>query len=161
MAGTQPSIWRRIIKSPITRPNSAAAVAIAVAAGAMYFGTSFDGTSLVLAEAIQNVEQVESALMREKRIFTCDGKEVSFRNSDAVRYYSSEYGAREDMHSVEGLLLHQAYWLIQENVRIRVVPPMEQYGRTARTEAERGIWGQPGLNAIEILWLNHRTYQVR
>jgi hypothetical protein len=110
------------------------------------------GTSVVLAEVVQNVEQVKSAIMREKRIFTCDGKEISFLNSDAVRYYSSEYGAREDMYNTEGLLLHQVYWLTQENVRIKVVPPMEQYERTELTEAERTVWGQPGLrDIVELL----------
>ncbi len=144
----QPTIWRKIMKSPVTKLSSAAAVIIAVAVGAAYFGTSIDGTSAVLAEVIQNVEQVNSAIMHEKRIFTCDGKEVLFLNSDAVRYYSSEYGAREDMYNPEGLLLHQTYWLAKENVRIRVVPPMEQYERTELTEAERGIWGQPSFRAI-------------
>ncbi len=119
-----------------------------MAVGAMHFGTSIDGTSVVLAEAIQNVERVKSAIMKERRIFTCDGREVSFLNSDAVRYYSSEYGAREDMRNAEGLLLHQVYWLIQENMRIRIVPPMEQYERAELTEAERTVWGQPGVRPI-------------
>jgi hypothetical protein len=156
-AEIQPTIWRKIMKSPITKLSSAAAVIIAVAVGAAYFGTSIDGTSVLLAEVIQNVEQVNSAKWQEKRIFTCDGNEISFLcdgneisflNSDAIRYFSSKYGSREDMYNKEGLLLHQAYWLIQENVRIRVVPPMEQYERTELTETERGIWGQPGFRAI-------------
>jgi hypothetical protein len=96
--------------------------------------------------------------MQEKRTFTCDGKEVSFLNSNAVRYYSCEYGAREDMRNTEGLLLHQAYWLTKENVRIRVVPSMEQYERTDLTEAERGIWGQPGVGGImELLKAENPT----
>ncbi len=136
------------MKSPITKLSSAAAVIIAVAVVSMYFGTSIDGTRAVLAKVIQKVEQVNSAKWQEKRIFTCDGNEISFLNSDAIRYFSSKYGSREDMYNKEDLLLHQAYWLIQENVRIRVVPPMEQYERTELTEAERGIWGQPGFKAI-------------
>lgn len=147
-AEIQPTIWRKIMKSPITKLSSAAAVIIAVAVVSMYFGTSIDGTRAVLAKVIQKVEQVNSAKWQEKRIFTCDGNEISFLNSDAIRYFSSKYGSREDMYNKEDLLLHQAYWLIQENVRIRVVPPMEQYERTELTEAERGIWGQPGFKAI-------------
>ncbi len=147
-AEIQPPIWRKIMKSPVTKLSSAAAVIIAVAVVSIYFGTSIDGTSVLLAEVIQNVEKVNSAKWQEKRIFTCDGNEISFLNSDAIRYFSSKYGSREDMYNKEGLLLHQAYWLIQENVRIRVVPPMEQYERTELTEAERGIWGQPGFKAI-------------
>jgi len=147
-AEIQPTIWRKIMKSPVTKLSSAAAVIIAVAVGSMYFGTSTDGTRAVLAEAVQNVQQSNSAKWQEKRIFTCDGNEISFLNSDAIRYFSSKYGSREDMYNKEGLLLHQAYWLIQENVRIRVVPPMGQYERTELSEAERGIWGQPGFRAI-------------
>jgi hypothetical protein len=145
------------MKSPITKFGCAAVIIMAVTVGIMHFGTSIDGTSAVLADVIQNVEQVNSAIMQEKRIFTCEGKEVSFLNSDAVRYYSCEYGAREDMRNAEGLLLHQVYWLTQENVRIRVVPPMEQYQRTELTDAELGIWDQPGVRSIVDLLKAEKT----
>jgi hypothetical protein len=157
-AEIQPTIWRKIMKSPVTKLSSAAAVIIAVAVGITHFGTSINGTSVVLAKMIQNVEQVNSAIMREKRIFTYDGKKIPFLNSDAVRYYSSEYGAREDMYNPEGLLLHQVYWLTQENARVKVVPPMQQYARTELTEPELGIWGQPGLRAmVELLKAENPT----
>jgi len=141
-------IWRAIMKSPITKLGSAALIITVVIVGIMHFGTSIDGTSVVWAEAVENIEQANSAIFRETRIFTCDGTEVSFLNSNAVCYYSSEYGAREDMYNIEGLLLHRIYWLTNENLRIRVVPPLKQYERTGLNEVERAFWGQPNFWAI-------------
>lgn len=141
-------IWRIIMKSPITKLGSAAAIILAVMVGIMHFATSIDGTSAVWAEAVQKFEQAESAIFREKRIFTCDGEELPFLKSDAVCYYSSEYGERDDMYTTEGMLLHQIYWLPKENLRIRVVPPLKQYERTEFNEAERAFWDQPSIRAI-------------
>jgi hypothetical protein len=147
-AESQPSIWRRIMKSPITKLSSAAVVIIAVTVGILHFGGPISGNGVVWAEAIKNMEQASSAIMREKRVFTCNGQEIPFLNSDAVRYYSCEYGAREDMYNTQGFTLYQVCWLTQENVRVKVVPPMQQYERTELTEAERALWGQPGFRAI-------------
>ncbi|UCF17376.1 MAG: hypothetical protein JSW59_07910, partial [Phycisphaerales bacterium] len=145
---SRPSIWRIIMESPITRPAAAAAAIIAATVSIMHFATSIDGTSAVWAKAIQNVEQANSAISREKRTFTFDGEEFPFLKSDAVCYYSSEYGERDDMYTAEGVLLHQMYWLPQENVRIRVVPPLKQYERGEFSEAERAFWDQPSIKAI-------------
>ena len=141
-------VWRRIMKSPITKLSSAALIIIAVTVGIMHFGTSIDGSSVVWAEAIKNIEEANSAIFREKRTFTCDGKQLPFPQADAVCYYSSEYGERDDMYSTEGVLLHQIYWLRKEKVRIRVIPPLKQYERTEFNEAERAFWEQPSIKAI-------------
>ncbi|MHC4559351.1 MAG: hypothetical protein ACYS80_18825 [Planctomycetota bacterium] len=136
------------MKSPITKPAAAAVVILAVIVGIMHFSTSIDGTGVLWAKAVQNVEQANSAIFREKRIFTCDGEESPFLIADAVCYYSSKYGERDDMYSTEGMLLHQIYWLPHENVRIRVIPPLKQYERTEFNEAERAFWEQPNIKAI-------------
>jgi hypothetical protein len=52
------------------------------------------------------------------------------------------------MYNAEGVLLHRIYWLPQENMRIRVIPPLKQYERTGFTEAERAFWDQPSIQAI-------------
>ncbi|UCG57646.1 MAG: zf-HC2 domain-containing protein [Phycisphaerales bacterium] len=141
-------IWRRIMESPITKLGSAAAIVIAVAVAIMHFGTTIDGTSRVWAQAVQNIEQATSAIFREKRTFTCDGEQQPFVSGDAVCYYSSEYGERDDMYSAEGVLLHQIFWLPRESVRIRVIPPLKQFERTEFNEAERAFWDQPSIQAI-------------
>ena len=144
----QPNIWRTIMKSPVTKPAAAAVIILAVIVGTMHFSTSIDGTGVLWAQAVQNVEQANSAIFREKRIFTCDGEESPFLIADAVCYYSSKYGERDDMYSTEGVLLHQIYWLPRENVRIRVIPPLRQYERSEFNEAERAFWEQPSIKAI-------------
>lgn len=141
-------VWRTIMKSRMTKLSSAAVIIMAIIFGILHFGTSIDRGSILLAEVIRNIEQTGSATWQEKRIFTCDGKEISCLSSDALWYYSSRYGARQDMYDTEGLLLHQAYWLPEKNARIRVVPPMMHYESTELTEAERMAWGQPDVKAI-------------
>lgn len=145
---SQPNIWRTIMKSRITKPAVAAAAIIAVMVGILHFGPSINGSSLVWAKAVQNIEQANSAIFREKRTFTCDGEESPFLSADAICYYSSKYGERDDMYSTEGALLHQIYWLPKENVRIRVIPPLKQYEHSEFNEAERAFWEQPSIKAI-------------
>jgi len=145
---SQPNIWRTIMKSRITKPAAAAAIVIVITVGIQHFSTWFDGTGVLWAKAIQNIEQANSAIFREKRTFTCDGEESPFLSADAVCYYSSKYGERDDMYSTEGVLLHQIYWLPKENVRIRVIPPLKQYERSEFNEAERAFWEQPSIKAI-------------
>jgi outer membrane lipoprotein-sorting protein len=145
-AGAQQNIWRIIMKSQITKPAAAAVIIVAVIVGIIHFGTS--GSSVLWAKAVQNIEQANSAIFREKRTLTCDGEESSFLSADAVCYYSSKYGERDDMYSTEGVLLHQIYWLPKENARIRVIPPLKQYERSEFNEAERAFWEQPSIKAI-------------
>ncbi|NIP28438.1 MAG: hypothetical protein GWN67_27565 [Phycisphaerae bacterium] len=146
--GTPLIIWRTIMKSPITKLSSAAVIMIAVILGIMNIIPSTNGTNNLWAKAVQTVKQTDSAIWRARRIFTCDGTEISFLNTDAVWLYSAEYGAREDIYDRQGRLLHQGYWLPQEDERIRIMPPLKQYERTELTEAERMAWGQPNVQAI-------------
>ena len=145
---SEPSIWRIIMKSRITKPALTGSIVIALVIGIMYFGGAIDRSSVVWAEAIKNIEQANSAIWHEKRVITCEGQEISFLNSDVVRYYSSEHGGREDMYNTAGLLLHRVYWLVQENVRVKIVPELKRYERTELTEAEREAWGPHNLKAI-------------
>jgi hypothetical protein len=147
-AAMQPNIWRTIMKSPITKLSSAAGIIIAAMVGIMHVAPSVDGTSVLLADVVRNIERANSATWRVERVFTSGGSEIPCLNSDAVWYYSSRYGAREDIYDKEGRLLHQGYWLPREDVRIRVLPPMMQYERTELTDAERMAWGQPDIQAI-------------
>ena len=136
------------MESRITKPAAVMAAVIAILVGILHMGPPIGGSSLVWANAVQNIEQANSAIFREKRSFTRDGEELPFLSSDAVCYYSAKYGERDDMYSTEGELLHQIFWLPQENVRIRVIPPLKQYERSEFSEAERAFWEQPSIKAI-------------
>ena len=140
--------WRKIMKSPITHLSSAAVIIIAATLAIVHFSPSIDGSSIVWAAAVKNIEEANSAIFREKRTFTCDGIELPFLDSDVVCYYSSAYGEREDMYNTEGMLLHQMYWLPKENTRIRIIPPLKQYEHDEFNEFERAFWDQPNKRAM-------------
>jgi hypothetical protein len=141
LAGTRPNIWRTIMKSRITKLAAAAVIIAAVFIGVYQFGGSIDGASVVWAEVANKIEQVPTHKYRERRILTCEGKEVDFLTSDVIKYVSPEYGYREDMYNHRwGELMHQIYVLRAQKVSITVIPVLKQYKIKELTEAEGRIF---------------------
>jgi hypothetical protein len=147
-SSARPGVWRTIMQNRATRVGVAAGIVIAVGAGVAHFAGSLDPSSVVLARAIRNIARTQSATWETTRTYLCDGRELAHLSADAVWYYSSEHGAREDMYDPHGKLVHQVYWLPNENVRIKVVPALGQYECAELTEAERKAWGQPDVQAL-------------
>jgi len=144
------NIWRTIMKSNITKLATAAVVIITVMVVLNHLGGSIDGSGVVLADVAKKIAQANSAIWQEHRILTCDGIELSFLKNlktNVTRYYSSEYGSREDMGTTEGLLLHQVYWLTEKNAFIEVAPLFKQYKHKELTEIERTVWSQRSIAA--------------
>jgi len=150
-ASVHSNIWRTIMTSKITKLSSAALILVAVVVGMVHFGGSIDGSSVALAEVIRSIQSANSAVWHEQRVITCNGEEVPFLKSDAVRYYSLEYGAMEAMYNMENILLHQVYWLPEKDVRIEVVPLLKQYESTEFTEGERAIGGRSIEAIVELV----------
>ena len=144
-------LWRTIMKSNITKWATAAVLIIAVMVGFNTFDSSMGGSSVALAEVIRSIQNANTAVWHEQRVMTCEGEELPFLKSDVVRYYSLEYGGKEDMYSMENVLLQQVYWLPEENVRVEVVPLLKQYMRTEMTEAQRTIGGQSVEAIVELV----------
>ena len=149
------SVWRTIMKSNITKLATAAVVIITVMVVLNHLGGSIDGSGIVLADVAKKIAQANSAIWQEHRIITCDGIKLSFLKNlktDVTRYYSSEYGSREDMSTTEGLLLQQVYWLPEKNAFIEVAPLFKQYKHKELTETERIVWSQRSIaSAVERL----------
>ena len=139
------------MKSKITKLSSAALIIIAVMAGIIHFGGSIDGSSIVFAEVLKSIQEANSAVWHEQRVMTYNGKELPFLTSDVVRYYSLEYGAKEEMYTMKDILLHQVYWLRGKDVRIEVAPLWKKYKRTEFTEAERVIAGRSVEAIVELV----------
>lgn len=144
-------LWRTIMKNSMTRWATAAVIMVAVMVGGFHFDGSFDGSSVAFADVIRSIQQAKSAIWREHRVMTCDGEELPFLESDVVRYYSLEHGGREDMYNVADLLLHQVYWLAEENERIEVIPFLKRYIRNELTEAERAFNGKSVETLVELV----------
>jgi len=150
-AAAHSNIWRTIMTSKITKLSSAALIIIAIMVSMIYFGGSIDGSGVALADVIRSIQSASSAVWHEQRVIACNGEELPFLKSDAVRYYSLEYGGMEAMYNKEDLLLHQAYWLPEENVYLDVAPLFKQYKRRELTEAERAIGGRSVEAIVELV----------
>jgi hypothetical protein len=136
------SKWRIIMKSPITKLAAAAVIIFAVLVFIHQFGGSIDGTSVAWARVIETIEKAHTLTSREKRTLTCEGKELPFLGtSEVIKYASSEYGVREDMHK-DGQPLTHTFWLLKEGESVNITPMLKQYTRKPLTEAEKRVLHQ-------------------
>ena len=158
-AAAHSNIWRIIMTSKITKLSTAALILIAVTAGIIHFGSSIDGGSIVFAEVLKSIQEANTAVWHEQRVITCKGEELPFLTSDVVRYYSLEYGAKEEMYTMKNILLQEVYWSIEKEVRIEVAPLWKQYKRTEFTEAERAVGGR-SIEAIVELVKSEKTTKL-
>jgi hypothetical protein len=144
-------IWRIIMKSRITKFATAAVILIAALVCMHWFGGSIDGTSVTWARVVETIEKAHTITSREKRTLTCEGKELPFLGtSEVMKYASSEYGVREDMHK-DGQPMAQTYWLLKENESVNVTPMLKQYTRKPLTESEKRVLYQMTPDGIANL----------
>ena len=96
--GSQPDIWRIIMKSRITKLAAAAVIVIAVFIVINQFGGSINGVSVALAEVVRKIEQMQTCVFKKNTTVTSeDGKTNKF---DSLVYYT-EAGIREDVYDSE------------------------------------------------------------
>lgn len=126
-AKTQPSIWRTIMKSKITKLTTAAVILIGVMTIIYQFGGSIDGVSVALADVAENVKEVHTFTHREKRVCTFVGEDEPVLQADVFKYCSSEYGVVEEQYNESGELMYQMYLLRGEEAGIMVLPQTKEY----------------------------------
>ncbi|MFC1634675.1 hypothetical protein ACFL5Z_07510 [Planctomycetota bacterium] len=127
------------MKSKITKLATAAVFVIAALICIHQFGGSIDGTTVTWAKVIETIENAHTFTSRERRILTCDGKEIPILGtSEVMKHYSSEYGVREYMHK-NGQPLTHTFWLLKENEFVQVAPLSKKYTRKPLTEAEKRV----------------------
>ena len=158
-AAAHSNIWRIIMASKITKLSSAALIIIAVTAGIIHFSSSIDGGSIVFADVLKSTQEANTAVWHEQRVMTCNGEELPFLTTDVVRYYSVEYGAKEEMYALKDILLQEVYWSIEKGARIEVAPLWKQYKRTEFTEAELTVGGR-SIEAIVELVKSEKTTKL-
>ncbi len=64
----RPSIWRTIMKSPITKLAAAAVIIIAILIGVHYLGGSIDGASLAWAEVVEQISSHTKYKCRQRLV---------------------------------------------------------------------------------------------
>ena len=128
LSTAKPNIWRIIRKSRITKFAAAAVVIIAAFIGANRFGGSLDGASVVWADVIKNIEQIETFTCRAKidakgmKIFGLPQKLTS------IIHNSSYFGRRADAY-VYTKEVAREFWLPEKNEIIVMILEPKLYLR--------------------------------
>ena len=126
-AARRPNVWRFIMQSKVTRYSAAAVVALAAALVLVSpFGTSKNG-SIVWADVIDKVHQMNTVIHKEKRIVWEIGKEEPSGMADVVKYLSEEHGYAEHSFDENGVLMFRAYFLNETKQFIIVFPAEKKY----------------------------------
>ena len=95
---TQHILWSDIVKNPITKLAAAAVIIIAVMIGINQFGGSIDGASVVWADVVKNVEQIQSYVFRLQAKATGFDSKGAYPEAEMIVYNSSKYGSRMDTY---------------------------------------------------------------
>jgi len=121
------TIWRIIMESKVTKYSAVAVVTLAAALVLMSpFGTSKNG-SIVWADVIDKVHQMNTVIHKEKRVVWEIGKEEPSGVADVVKYLSEEHGYAEHSFDENGALMFRAYFLKETQHFIIVFPAEKKY----------------------------------
>jgi outer membrane lipoprotein-sorting protein len=144
----QPSIWRIIMKSKVTKLAIVALIVIAVLIAISQYGGSIGGTSVVWADVVKNTEQARAFTYRERETQKYGGKT---RESERQCYFSTEYGFRMDNYK-NGQIAISTFTLPVEKALIGIVHPMKTYSRKSLPETEIAGYQQVGPKYIVKLF---------
>ncbi|MHC4461927.1 MAG: zf-HC2 domain-containing protein, partial [Planctomycetota bacterium] len=127
-----PSIWRTIMKSPITKLAAAAVIIIAVLIGLTIIP---DTSGVAWAEVVNNIEKVKAFTYRMKMSMKGmqgmpDGKTMKL---EMEAWISKELGMRMNSY-MESELVTKAYVLMSERAVVSVIPQAKQYVRMTLTD---------------------------
>ncbi|HEW79710.1 MAG TPA: hypothetical protein ENH34_07100 [Phycisphaerales bacterium] len=131
----KPILWSDIMKSPITKLATAAVIIIAVMIGINQFGGSIDGASVVWADVVKNVEQIQTYVFRLKTKATGFDSKGAYPEAEMIVYNSSRYGTRMDTY-IDDKVMSITYSPAAKNVVITVVPEAKKYMRISLTEEQ-------------------------
>jgi hypothetical protein len=126
-------IWRFIMESKITRYSAAAVIALAATLILISpFGTPGNG-GVVLADVQQNVEGIETMIIRGTKTFTHPGQPGSVFEFDGikcqfdlVKYFSKQYGFVEEGYA-GNRLIYRITFNMPERKTLIVTPPWKKY----------------------------------
>ncbi len=107
-SGPDRKIWRTIMESRITRYSAAATILVAASLVLFNpFGFSGGRSGVVLAEAAQKMDEVQTIVHKERRAYYEVGKDEPLLRADVVKYVSSEHGIVEQQYDKQGKLQHR------------------------------------------------------
>ena len=129
-APTWPGVWRRAMKNRITK-LVAAVVFIGLLVTAVYFAGSLGGSSVVWADVVQRVEQVQAFTYRMHMSMSgsmMPDVPAIDQEMETIVTISAEYGMKMAT-SVPGQGSQEIYVLAAENAVITIMPEMKKHMR--------------------------------
>jgi len=128
------SVWRTIMKSPITKLAAAAVIIVGVYLGFHFLGGP-DIATVAWSEVVNNIEKVQAFTYRMKMSMKGirgmpDGKTMKL---EMEAWISGEVGMRMDSYT-EGKLISKSYVLLPEGTVISVIPEEKKYMRITLTD---------------------------
>ena len=133
-AACQPSMWRFIMESKITKYSAAAVVAMAIAFVLLSpFGTS-DSGGVVWAKVVQNMDKVQMFVHKEQRFYYELGEDEPFLKTDVIKHACPKYGVVEEQYTTGGDLMHRAYLLGEARQIVAVLPKAKKYFKMPMTD---------------------------
>jgi len=124
-------IWRIIMKNPITKMAAAAVVIIAVLVGVFQLGGSMEG--VVLANVVENIEQIESFIFQHQISVTAVADGTTIQESETTTYVSSEFGLRQDAYMNDNII-GISYIPTTGTIVTQVMPDMKQYRKVTTSQ---------------------------
>lgn len=144
-------IWRIVMESKMTKVAVAAVIVIVVGVGINYYGGSVDVASVAWADVAERIEQMPSHIVRARMVGRCEGEETPFMELDLIKYYSAEYGMREEMYDAFGNMANQIYILAKEKISVTVVPVLKEFKVVALSDEQLRMFGMSMEQVIEQL----------
>lgn len=136
------NLWRFIMESKITRYSAAAVIAVAMAIVLLSpFGTPGNG-GVVLADVQQNVDEIETMIIRGTKTFTRLGESNSVLEFDGmkwefdlVKYFSKQHGLVEEGY-IGDKLIYRFTFNRPKRQTLLVLPLLKKYGTFASTDKQ-------------------------
>jgi outer membrane lipoprotein-sorting protein len=135
------SLWRQIMKNPITKLAAVAVIIIAVVVGVNQFIGPVSVTSVALADVLERIEQAQAYMYKMKMSTTgamMPGTPAREMEMEATATISNEYGMKMEMTTVDAnsgeKTIQQMYMIPNDKVVVMVMPGQKKYIRMEFTE---------------------------
>ncbi|UCF13881.1 MAG: hypothetical protein JSW59_10740 [Phycisphaerales bacterium] len=120
-------LWRLIMESKVTRYSAAAVAGLAMALVLFSpFGTSDNG-GIVWAKVVQNIDNAQMIVHKEKRFYYELGEEEPFLKTDVIKHVSPKYGVVDEQYTDNGKLMHRVFVLGEPQEIVCMLPEAKKY----------------------------------
>jgi len=165
LVGTQPNIWRTIMKSPMTKFAAPALIAVVCIVGLSLWMQT--GSGIVLADVLSRIEQV-SAFMYQTTITHLGrkgGDAPANIETYATSLISQDHGAKFRMESNDPdsgqTKLQEMYMLPQKKTAIMILPDEKKYIRLEFSDElldkKQKEYNDPRAMLKEVLKCNYKS----